>query len=270
MIFAANAFALLGLRALYFVLKGLLDKLVYLSTGLAVILMFIGVKLVLTYFHEVFPDTVPKIETTWSLALIGVVLVVVTIASWIKTRRDPDAIAHAGRLSATPEEPAGDQASGIHRRSRLAGGAESVSDGRVRLVTPASRRACRNAAISVRSASRSSLTADCPSCACPLIRVTTAEATDAPTRPSSEIPTTMSPTATPLICGDRHVIAVADGGHGHQGPPHSIAEGFAIRALSALRVEHSEGARYVRNATAKITAVAVRPTRNRLPRLMSH
>ena len=63
-----------------------------------------------TYFHEVFPDTVPKIETTWSLAFIGVVLVVVTIASWIKTRRDPDAIAHAGRLSATPEEKPGEQA----------------------------------------------------------------------------------------------------------------------------------------------------------------
>ncbi len=110
LVFAVNAFALLGLRALYFVLKGLLDKLVYLSTGLAVILMFIGVKLVLTYFHEVFPDTVPKIETTWSLAFIGVVLVVVTIASWIKTHWDPDAIAHAGRLSATPEEEPGEQA----------------------------------------------------------------------------------------------------------------------------------------------------------------
>ena len=48
----------------------------------------------------------------------------------------------------------------------------------------------------MRSASRSSLTADCPSCARPLIRLTTAEATDAPTRPSSEMPTTISPTAT--------------------------------------------------------------------------
>ena len=104
LVFAANAFALLGLRALYFVLKGLLDKLFYLSTGLAIILMFIGVKLVLTYFHEVFQDTVPMIETTWSLVFIGVVLVVVTIASWIKTRRDPNTIAPAGRLAAAPEE----------------------------------------------------------------------------------------------------------------------------------------------------------------------
>ena len=50
-VFAANAFALLGLRALYFLVKGLLDRLVYLSTGLAVILAFIGVKLVLHWGH---------------------------------------------------------------------------------------------------------------------------------------------------------------------------------------------------------------------------
>jgi len=104
LVFAANAFALLGLRALYFLVKGLLDKLVYLSTGLAVILIFIGFKLILTYFHEVFPETVPKIETVWSLVFIGVVLVIVTIASWIKTRRDPEAIAHAGRLTDPRED----------------------------------------------------------------------------------------------------------------------------------------------------------------------
>jgi tellurite resistance protein TerC len=104
LVFAANAFALLGLRALYFLVKGLLDKLVYLSTGLAVILIFIGFKLILTYFHEVFPEAVPKIETVWSLVFIGVVLVIVTIASWIKTRRDPEAIAHAGRLTDPRED----------------------------------------------------------------------------------------------------------------------------------------------------------------------
>ena len=48
--FAANAFALLGLRALYFLVAGLLDRLVYLSIGLAVILAFIGVKLILVFF----------------------------------------------------------------------------------------------------------------------------------------------------------------------------------------------------------------------------
>ena len=44
-VFAANAFALLGLRALFFLVDGLLDRLVYLSSGLALILVFIGIKL---------------------------------------------------------------------------------------------------------------------------------------------------------------------------------------------------------------------------------
>ncbi len=98
LVFAANAFALLGLRALYFLLRGLLDKLVYLSTGLAVILVFIGVKLVLTYLHEQF-DAVPKIPTNVSLIFIGAVLAVVTVASWLKVRKDPTAVAHAGRMT---------------------------------------------------------------------------------------------------------------------------------------------------------------------------
>ncbi len=50
-VFVANAFALLGLRALFFLVKGLLDRLVYLSTGLAIILAFIGVKLILHWAH---------------------------------------------------------------------------------------------------------------------------------------------------------------------------------------------------------------------------
>ena len=56
LVFAANAFALLGLRALFFVLHNLLDKLVYLAVGLSVILAFIGVKLILTFVHEVVPE----------------------------------------------------------------------------------------------------------------------------------------------------------------------------------------------------------------------
>jgi tellurite resistance protein TerC len=105
LVFTANAFALLGLRALYFLLKGLLDKLVYLSTGLAIILVFIGVKLVLTFFHEQFPS-VPKISTEVSLGVIAVVLVVVVIASWLKVRKDPTATAHAGRLTGGHEDSA--------------------------------------------------------------------------------------------------------------------------------------------------------------------
>jgi tellurite resistance protein TerC len=98
LVFAANAFALLGLRALYFLLKGLLDKLVYLSLGLSVILIFIGGKLILTYFHEMNPS-VPKIPIAWSLAFIALTLTVATIASAIKVRKDPSAQAHAGRLT---------------------------------------------------------------------------------------------------------------------------------------------------------------------------
>ena len=96
-VFAANAFALLGLRALYFLVSGLLDRLVYLSTGLALILLFIGVKLVLHYLHEQ-NDSIPEISIGLSLAVIVVILAVATIASVIKARRDPAARAHAGSL----------------------------------------------------------------------------------------------------------------------------------------------------------------------------
>jgi tellurite resistance protein TerC len=98
LVFAANAFALLGLRALYFLLKGLLDKLVYLSLGLSVILMFIGVKLILTYLHETWTE-IPKISTVGSLAVIGLILFVSTVASFIKVKKDPTAHAHAGRVT---------------------------------------------------------------------------------------------------------------------------------------------------------------------------
>jgi tellurite resistance protein TerC len=103
LVFAANAFALLGLRALYFLLKGLLDKLVYLSLGLSFILMFIGVKLILLFFHEIWVE-IPKIPTLTSLAVIGLILLVSTIASLIKSKNDPTARAHAGRVTAAPKK----------------------------------------------------------------------------------------------------------------------------------------------------------------------
>jgi tellurite resistance protein TerC len=107
-VFAANAFALLGLRALFFLVKGLLDRLVYLSTGLAVILAFIGVKLILHWLHVDISGSIPEISTPVSLGVIVVVLAVVTVASLIKTRNDPSATAHAGSLTATrkAEQPA--------------------------------------------------------------------------------------------------------------------------------------------------------------------
>jgi tellurite resistance protein TerC len=99
-VFAANAFALLGLRALFFLVKGLLDRLVYLSTGLSIILAFIGVKLILHWAHEDLNPNIPEISTPVSLGVILVVLVVVTVASLIRTRTDPTAKAHAGSLRA--------------------------------------------------------------------------------------------------------------------------------------------------------------------------
>jgi tellurite resistance protein TerC len=97
-VLVANAFALLGLRALFFLVKGLLDRLVYLSTGLALILAFIGVKLILHWAHTDLSTAVPEIGTPVSLGVIVVVLVVTTVASLLKVRRDPTAIAHAGSV----------------------------------------------------------------------------------------------------------------------------------------------------------------------------
>ena len=101
-VFTANAFALLGLRALFFLVTGLLDRLVYLSTGLALILGFIGVKLALHWGH-LQDDAVPEISTGTSLVVIAVGLTVTTIASVLKVRSDPDARAHAGSLRAHPQ-----------------------------------------------------------------------------------------------------------------------------------------------------------------------
>ncbi|MEX2441323.1 MAG: TerC/Alx family metal homeostasis membrane protein, partial [Pontimonas sp.] len=105
LVFAANAFALLGLRALYFLVKGLLDRLIYLSLGLAFILIFIGVKLILLFGHEQISETFPKIDTGVSLLVIVAILTVATVASLIKSARDPDAVARAGRVTAPKEEP---------------------------------------------------------------------------------------------------------------------------------------------------------------------
>ncbi|OXM72655.1 MULTISPECIES: TerC/Alx family metal homeostasis membrane protein [Amycolatopsis] len=80
LVFTTNAFALLGLRALYFVLHTALAKLVHLNHGLAIILAFIGVKLVLHWAHEVWPG-VPTIPTPVSLLVIVLILATVTVTS---------------------------------------------------------------------------------------------------------------------------------------------------------------------------------------------
>jgi tellurite resistance protein TerC len=101
-VFAANAFALLGLRALYFLVTGLLDRLVYLSTGLSLILAFIGVKLLLHYGH-LQDDAIPEVQTSTSLLVIVFVLAVTVVASLLKSRREAAARAHAGSLRDTRE-----------------------------------------------------------------------------------------------------------------------------------------------------------------------
>ncbi|WOC14424.1 TerC family protein [Gordonia sp. MP11Mi] len=95
LVFTANAFALMGLRQLYFLLGGLLDKLIYLSYGLSLILAFIGVKLVLHALHENTlgfvnggePVAVPAISTPLSLGVIGGTLLVTTVASLVVSKR---------------------------------------------------------------------------------------------------------------------------------------------------------------------------------------
>ncbi|MFJ6671894.1 TerC/Alx family metal homeostasis membrane protein [Actinosynnema sp. NPDC091369] len=88
LVFATNAFALLGLRALYFVLHTALAKLVHLNHGLAIILAFIGAKLVLHWAHGIWP-AVPEIPTPLSLGVIIVVLATVTVTS-LRSRRRVD------------------------------------------------------------------------------------------------------------------------------------------------------------------------------------
>ncbi len=107
-VFTANAFALLGLRALFFLVKGLLDRLVYLSTGLSIILAFIGIKLVLHWGHKDISTAVPEVSTPVSLGVIVGVLVITTVASVLKVRKDPDTVAHAGSLRAREDKAARD------------------------------------------------------------------------------------------------------------------------------------------------------------------
>ncbi|MFJ9108180.1 TerC family protein [Streptomyces sp. NPDC102283] len=101
-VFTANAFALMGLRQLYFLIGGLLKKLVHLSYGLSVILGFIGVKLVLHALHENGVH-VPVVSIPFSLAVIGGVLVVTTITSLIASKKMAAAEAEKAEKDGKPE-----------------------------------------------------------------------------------------------------------------------------------------------------------------------
>jgi tellurite resistance protein TerC len=110
LVFAANAFSLLGLRQLFFLIDGLLDRLVYLAYGLAVILGFIGAKLVIHALHTnelswinggEHVTAVPEIPTWLSLAVILVTLLVTTVTS---LRHDKKVRAAKATRGAAPEQ----------------------------------------------------------------------------------------------------------------------------------------------------------------------
>jgi tellurite resistance protein TerC len=108
LVFTANVFALMGLRQLYFLIGDLLDRLVYLSVGLSVILGFIGVKLILEALHEnnlpfinggEHIAAAPVVPIWLSLGVIVGTLVVTTVASLLKSRGEAKKAALAGDRS---------------------------------------------------------------------------------------------------------------------------------------------------------------------------
>ena len=89
----ANVFALMGLRQLYFLLEGLLARLVYLSKGLSFILGFIGIKMIMEAFHGISIDDIagvqiPEVSLEVSLGVIIAALLITTVASLTATRKD--------------------------------------------------------------------------------------------------------------------------------------------------------------------------------------
>jgi tellurite resistance protein TerC len=102
-VFTANAFALLGLRQLYFLIGGLLDRLVYLSTGLSVVLGFIGLKMIIEALHgsgieHLGPIALPSVSIPFSLGVIVVTLAVTTVLSLtVGRRRAPETASVTGR-----------------------------------------------------------------------------------------------------------------------------------------------------------------------------
>jgi tellurite resistance protein TerC len=116
-VFMANAFALLGLRQLYFLLSGLMERLKYLAVGLSIILGWIGVKLVIHALHKnelpfinggEYVKAVPEISTELSLGVIISTLIITTIVSLIATSKDRNGSTSSGTTaeSKTQKSPA--------------------------------------------------------------------------------------------------------------------------------------------------------------------
>ena len=112
-VYTANIFALMGLRQLYFLLGGLLERLIYLSVGLSVILGFIGIKLILEAMHEnSLPfinggeplEWAPTIPIWLSLTVIVGVMALAVVASLFKARNDPEAAAQLRGADVASEE----------------------------------------------------------------------------------------------------------------------------------------------------------------------
>jgi tellurite resistance protein TerC len=87
-VFTANVFALMGLRQLYFLIGGLMKRLIYLTKGLSFILAFIGVKLIIEAFHGIdihilFGIHIPEISTQFSLIVILATLTITAISSLV-------------------------------------------------------------------------------------------------------------------------------------------------------------------------------------------
>ena len=133
LVFTANVFALMGLRQLYFLIGGLLQRLIYLSYGLAVLLGFIGVKLVLHAMHEnELPfinggepvEWAPDIPIWLSLVVIVGTLAVTAVVSLLASRNMSQAEIEARTISLGPspedELSAGDGIAG-HRRAGWTG-----------------------------------------------------------------------------------------------------------------------------------------------------
>ncbi|OZD07584.1 MULTISPECIES: TerC family protein [Nocardiaceae] len=130
-VYSSNAFAILGLRALYFLLSGLLEKFHYLSKGLAIILGFIGVKLVLQASHKVISTSIPEIPSMVSL----VVIIVVLAGSIILSLKNPPKESADSADSIEADDPAGpagstsasltkDRSTDLKTESDLGGGSE--------------------------------------------------------------------------------------------------------------------------------------------------
>ncbi|MER7661037.1 MULTISPECIES: TerC family protein [unclassified Streptomyces] len=128
-VYTSNAFAILGLRALFFLLAGLLDRFHYLSVGLAVILGFIGVKLVLQAAHKMISPSVPEVPSPISLAVIVVVLAVSVVLSL--RRPVPPQSAPAAQEDSAPRSDADAESPGPVGSSppeREQGGSERLDD----------------------------------------------------------------------------------------------------------------------------------------------